>query len=275
MEPPRPCGIWVARDELLAPTRHRRARPLSAARRRRWTGQGVSCRFRCAHMRTFAEPRLQSSVADNILLDWPPDKRIYYLPTPINSQQFQSISNACCSRVASTGAPAPASRCQKCPRNDGFLGGKRRRRRTNIFRRSEWMVGGNSPYELKQYIPMLGILGLRRRAEANLRLIFIHFCVQGFDMRTLARECMASGRGSIETRRGIAARKFPAKGQSIEGRCGRHAERGTCTYPVAAYGLNGVRRRSNCTSRRSCKGPRENTLFLRPHVSGRHHSCRM
>ena len=88
-----------------------------------------------------------------------------------------------------------------------------------------------------------------------------------------ARKCVARGCRSIETRPGIAARKFPAKGKINEARCGRHAERGTCTYPVAAYGLSGVRRRSNCTSRRSCKGPREDNLFLRPHVSGRHRSC--
>ena len=43
----------------------------------------------------------------------------------------------------------------------------------------------------------------------------------------------------MEPRPGITARKFPAKGKSIEARCGRHAERGTCTYPVAVYGLNG------------------------------------
>src|SRR3954453_1397780 len=46
------------------------------------------------------------------------------------------------------------------------------------------------------------------------------------------RKCVAKGCRSIETRREIAARKFPAKGQSIWARCGRYAE--TCTYPTAA-----------------------------------------
>ena len=38
-----------------------------------------------------------------------------------------------------------------------------------------------------------------------------------------ARKCVAKGCRSIETRREIAARKFPAKGQSIWARCGRCA----------------------------------------------------
>ena len=47
-----------------------------------------------------------------------------------------------------------------------------------------------------------------------------------------ARRCVAKGCRSIETRRAIAARKSPAKGQSIWARCGRYAR--TCTYPAAA-----------------------------------------
>ena len=42
-------------------------------------------------------------------------------------------------------------------------------------------------------------------------------------------------------KRGQELQPASAKGKSIEARCGRHAERGTCTYPAAAYGLNGVR----------------------------------
>jgi hypothetical protein len=61
-------------------------------------------------------------VADNILLDWPPDKRIYNPPIPIYYQLVQGISVVCRWYVAHTRGPAPASRWQKCPQNAEFLG---------------------------------------------------------------------------------------------------------------------------------------------------------
>ena len=61
-------------------------------------------------------------MADNILLDWPPDKRIYNPPIQIYYQLVQGISIVCRWYVAHTRGPAPASRWQKCPQNAEFWG---------------------------------------------------------------------------------------------------------------------------------------------------------